>query len=80
MTNIPETVDGLTVTAIGDGENPFSLPEGVTMTGTLTLPKTLKTIGYRAFYQFKNLTGTLTLPDGLTTIGQQAFGQTGFTG
>ena len=80
MTNIPETVDGLTVTAIGDGENPFALPKGVTMTGTLTLPKTLKTIGYRAFYQFKNLTGTLTLPDGLTTIGQQAFGQTGFTG
>ena len=24
-----------------DGENPFALPDGVTMTGTLTLPETL---------------------------------------
>ena len=80
MTNIPETVDGLTVTAIGDGEHPFSLPDGVTMTGTLTLPKTVKTIGKRAFYQFEGLTGTLALPDGLESIGEQAFARTGFTG
>ena len=80
MTNIPETVDGLTVTAIGDGEHPFALPKGVTMTGTLTLPKTVKTIGKRAFYQFEGLTGTLALPDGLKSIGEQAFARTGFTG
>ncbi|MGN0997431.1 MAG: leucine-rich repeat protein [Candidatus Ventricola sp.] len=80
MTKIPETVDGLTVTHIGDGTNPFDLPDGVTMTGTLTLPSTIKVIGANVFKGFSGLTGTLTLPDGLVSIANEAFYGTGITG
>ncbi|MDR2557629.1 MAG: leucine-rich repeat domain-containing protein, partial [Mycoplasmataceae bacterium] len=44
-----------------------------TLTGTLTLPNTLVTIGAYAFYGRYSLSGTLTLPNSVTTIGDNAF-------
>lgn len=40
----------------------------------ITFPKTLRTIGAKAFYQCSSLTKELVLPEGLTTIGDFAFG------
>lgn len=42
------------------------------ITGTLTLPSTLTTIGERAFYN-AGFTGTLVIPDNVQTIGNDAF-------
>ena len=43
------------------------------ITGTITLPSTLKTIGDSAFWGCKGLTGDLVIPDGVTTIEADAF-------
>lgn len=62
---IPETIEGYSVTAIGD-----SAFEGYEVKG-LTLPSTLKTIGRRAFYGCD--LEILWLPEGLKVIGDEAF-------
>lgn len=43
------------------------------ITGTITLPSTLKTIGDSAFWGCTGLTGDLVIPDGVTTIEADAF-------
>jgi hypothetical protein len=63
--SIPSTIDGRTVTAIGD--NVFYMKD---LTG-VTLPATLRTIGWSAFYH--NQLTSVTFPPSLTTIGDTAF-------
>lgn len=73
---IPEVIDGYTVTGIANMT--FENCSGFT---SLTLPDTLKTIGYNAFYDCSGFRGELKLPEGLTHIGFYAFsGCQGFTG
>lgn len=85
---IPSTVEGKSVTAIG--ENAFSecslneiiIPEGVVYIGRrafsysnveiVHLPNSLDEIGEDAFYSCNQLT-QITLPDGLEYIGESAF-------
>ena len=63
---VPDTIDGLPVTAIGD--NAFCYCAGLT---SITLPEGCTTIGYYAFSGCTNLT-SITLPDGCS-IGEGAF-------
>ena len=63
---VPDTIDGLPVTAIGD--NAFCYCTGLT---SITLPEGCTTIGYYAFSGCTNLT-SITLPDGCS-IGEGAF-------
>lgn len=51
------------------------------LTGALTIPDGVTTIGSTAFFNCSGLTGGLTLPSGLTTIGESAFNAcSGLTG
>ena len=63
---VPDTIDGLPVTAIGD--NAFCYCTGLT---SITLSEGCTTIGYYAFSGCTNLT-SITLPDGCS-IGEGAF-------
>jgi len=64
---IPETIDGLPVTRIGD--NAF---EGRTDLTSVVLPNSVTSIGVRAFATCFILTG-IVLPDNVTSIGNSAF-------
>ncbi len=64
---IPDTIDGVTVTAIG--KSAFQGNKTIT---SVTLPNTIKTIGEQAFYQCSGIK-TLDLPDNLTSCGKNAF-------
>ncbi len=64
---VPETVGGQTVTAIGPGC--FADCEMLT---TIVLPDTVTSIGSRAFAGCRNLRGLL-VPDGTEVIGKEAF-------
>ena len=64
---VPDTIDGLPVTAIGD--NAFCYCTGLT---SITLPEGCTTIGYYAFSNCTKLT-SITLPASLTTIEIGAF-------
>lgn len=66
---IPDTLDGLPVTAIGEGA--FYEVVGLT---SVKLPETVTVIGAGAFYCCTGLE-SVTLPDGLTEIGESAFYQ-----
>ena len=66
---IPETLDGYTVTAIG--ESAFHGCTG--FTGNLVIADTVTSIGDGAFQECSGLTGTLHLPNALTSIGMYAF-------
>ncbi|BFP39455.1 hypothetical protein FGF1_03000 [Flavobacteriaceae bacterium GF1] len=86
--NIPETINGLTVTHIGEGAfqskelTSVTLPNSVTHIGDfafrdndlagITLPEHLTHIGEGAFI-FAGLTGHLEIPEGVTEIGNGAF-------
>ena len=67
--NIPEFVDGYTVTAIGGSA--FYYNTG--FTGSLTIPDTVTSIGDAAFYECSGFTGDLSIPDSVTSIGPSAF-------
>jgi len=69
---IPDQVDGYPVTAIGPSVFSY-YPSSV------TLPKGLKEIGDKAFYEADGLT-SIQLPQGLRTIGKNAFAGSGLTG
>ena len=64
---IPSSLDGYTVTSIGDG-----MIDGKSGLTSLVIPDTVKRIGDSAFESCYELT-TVTLPDSLTTIGEDAF-------
>jgi len=63
------------VTSIGG----FAFHEFRGLTGNLTLPDGLTSIGFKSCYSC-GFNGSLTLPDGLTNIGGEAFTACGFTG
>ncbi len=74
---IPEVIDGIPVTSIG--EEAFSGSSG--FTGELVLPANVTSIGWRAFYDCSGFTGELVIPAGVTSIGGSAFYDcNGFTG
>ena len=74
---IPATIKGLPVQVIGDR----AFDQRSDLTGTLTIPGSVTTIGLGAFSGCGGLTGTLTLPNSVTSIGGWAFaGCSGFTG
>ncbi len=45
----------------------------------LTLPDSLTSIGFDAFYFCKNLVGSVSIPDQVTSVGSYAFAYSGFT-
>lgn len=74
---IPDQLDGQNVVSIKD--NAFLNKTG--FTGTLTIPSTVKQIGYGAFSGCSGLKGDLVIPNSVTTIGAYAFNNcSGFTG
>ncbi|GEM_PF-4210059 len=72
---IPDTIEGVAVTSIGDSA--FEYFGNLT---SITLPTSLTSIGKYAFRYCKNLT-SITIPNGVTSIGNGAFsGCSGITG
>lgn len=72
---IPSTLQSgkeYTVTAIGNYAFRVNAPF-VYLSGTLTLPETLKTMGRSAFSGCSSLSGTLTIPNSVTIIDEFAF-------
>src|SRR5262245_47593697 len=65
---IPDTINGLPVTVIGD--RAFFFRTSVT---SVTIPNSVTSIGDLAFYACTNLTGVV-IPDSVTRIGSGAFG------
>lgn len=74
---VPESIDGYTVTAIGEGA--FFRCTG--FNGKLTIPDTVREIGAAAFFHCEDLTGALRLPTAIESIMPWAFEFCeGFTG
>jgi hypothetical protein len=73
---IPSEIEGLIVTGIGDliESGSYWFTDFEDFTGTLTLPDSLITIGFLAFYN-SDFSGLVTIPEGVTTIGESAFAQ-----
>lgn len=65
---IPATLDGKTVTAIGDSA--FYFCDSLT---TVSIPDSVTSIGDGAFYYCDSLT-SVSIPDSVTSIGDYAFG------
>jgi hypothetical protein len=69
VVTIPNTINGLTVTVVGDGGDiVFSSSQT-----TVTIPDSVTSIGDYAFENCSALT-TVTIPDSVTSIGSGAFG------
>src|SRR4051812_21145258 len=64
---IPDTINGLPVTEIGDSVFYYS----VSLT-SITIPKNITSIGVYAFFSCTSL-GSITIENGLTSIGDRAF-------
>ena len=64
---IPDTIDGKSVTSIGNGAF-----EDCTSLTSVTIPDGVKCIGHSAFYECTSLK-SITIPDGVTSIGGTAF-------
>lgn len=69
---IPEGVTEIAEGAFCSSSKYSSSPAPGKITGTLTLPSTLKTIGAYAF-AYADFSGELLIPDGVTSIGANAF-------
>ena len=77
---IPEGVTEIAEGAFCSSSKFSSSPAPGKITGTLTLPSTLKTIGAEAF-AYEGFSGELLIPDGVTSIGANAFAECeGFSG
>ena len=84
---IPETIDGKTVTAIGDmaflgasrGEDESFTPTEYSKITSIKIPNTVTRIGMGAFMGISSLT-KINIPDNIQYIGDVAFGLTGLTG
>lgn len=66
---IPASISGIPVVAIGDR----AFQHCSELTGSITLPQTLKRIGDSAFSGCVSLSGPLTIPSNVTEIGNYAF-------
>ena len=66
---IPAEIEGHPVTAIG--KKAFDCHQEIT--GSLTIPSSVKSIGEYAFNNCTNLTGSLTISEGVNVIGEGAF-------
>ncbi len=66
---VAESVEGVPVTAIGEGVFSQNAP---TFLETVTLPETITSIGAEAFYNCNHLTA-INIPAGVTYIGESAF-------
>ncbi len=64
---IPETIEGVPVTAIGD-----SAFKGCGSLTSVRIPDSVTSIGYSAFYECTGLT-SINIPDGVTSIESRAF-------
>lgn len=73
---IVDEINGLTVTNILTR----AFDNSDDLSGSLTIPDSVKTIGQYAFSGCENLTGDLVIGDGVETIGQYAFKNCKFTG
>lgn len=71
---IPEGVTEIAEGAFCSSSKYSSSPALGKITGTLTLPSTLKTIGAYAF-AYEGFSGELLIPDGVTSIGANAFAE-----
>ena len=69
---IPEGVTEIAEGAFCSSSKYSGSPAHGKITGTLTLPSTLKTIGAEAF-AYTDFSGELLIPDGVTSIGANAF-------
>ncbi|MEF2919997.1 MAG: leucine-rich repeat domain-containing protein [Acutalibacteraceae bacterium] len=73
---IPSTIDGYTVTSIGEDEDDMSLGYNSPITSvpitSVTIPDTVTKIGARAFMGCKKLT-SVNIPDSVITIEAEAF-------
>ena len=59
----------------------YAFKDCYSLTGDLTIPNSVTTIGYSAFASCSGLTGTLTIPNSVTAIGNYAFAScSGLTG
>lgn len=65
--NIPESIEGKSVTSIGD-----SAFRDCSNLKNITLPDSVTSIGYMAFYGCSSLTN-ITIPDGVTSIDKYTF-------
>lgn len=77
---IPEIINynGVEYSVTSIGADAFSY---CGLTGSLTIPNTVTSIGDYAFAHCSRLTGSLTIPNSVTTIGDNAFrGCSGFSG
>lgn len=74
IVTIPETYEGLTVTAIAVGAF-----KGIDTIVTVNIPSSITTIGDEAFKDTVNLTLVNITPGGLSVIGRSAFENSGFT-
>lgn len=65
---IPSTYNGLPVVAIGD----YAFANDLTSTTSLTFPSSIKSIGYKAFANQKNLV-SVDMTSGVSSVGAAAF-------
>lgn len=76
---IPQTINGTKVTAIGACGFTSASASGkisstsTTLSGLITMPSSITTIGARAFAGNSNISGTFSLPYNLTNLGDEAF-------
>lgn len=68
VAEIPENIEGYTVTAIGD----YAFSKNYSLIG-VRIPATVKVIGEGAFFYCYNMS-TVTIPDTVESIGEKAFG------
>lgn len=68
IVEIPETIEGCTVTSIDD----YAFSKNYYLAG-VKIPSTVKTIGEGAFFYCYNMS-TVTIPDTVESIGEKAFG------